>query len=373
MLEIVFYLMLLVTSTSQDNKIISIPIVTFLGRYNLKCNFGIEMGSKNLEINMDIDYLLISGNESQILAMKDSKIILNQTYLEFEGNQEKAFLCQSKITLINQNPLNMFYYLSTKYRLNDIFPLAYHYSNNAFSVIHSLYNTNEIDQLGFGFYLQRRLDEMEGFLYLGGIPNKLIEQFPYHKSCKVNSKYYQWGCVLQEIIINNITYISYEKNHFQSNIKNYVVPFRFWNFMFDNYFTKASKNANCSFSDSLGINLFLCPCHNLNLTLNIDIVLEGIILSLDQNAFMYTYLNKCILQFEVIEQYKDEWIFGTSFLNRYLTYFNYTKGEITFYQKKQFRQYIKPISNNNYTHIKSCLILNITLNVINILFIIIIS
>ena len=176
MLEIVFYLMLLVTSTSQDNKIISIPIVTFLGRYNLKCNFGIEMGSKNLEINMDIDYLLISGNESQILAMKDSKIILNQTYLEIEGNQEKAFLCQSKITLINQNPLNMFYYLSTKYRLNDIFPLAYHYSNNAFSVIHSLYNTNEIDQLGFGFYLQRRLDEMEGFLYLGGIPNKLIEK-----------------------------------------------------------------------------------------------------------------------------------------------------------------------------------------------------
>ena len=152
------------------------------------------------------------------------------------------------------------------------------------------------------------------------MPKKYIAN-RYRYNCKVTNKYNFWSCELPYIFIGDISYDNNANNLYFEN-KNYayfngaerriLAPEDFMTFLKFNYFKNEITNGTCKYY-LYGMNyVFECICIIKNTFRNISFIF---------NDYQY--------------KFTPDDLFGTPFLNKFISNFDYETKYITFYSEKQ--------------------------------------
>ena len=327
---------------SFQSKIVSEPYVHFIYSYTFRLQFSYSTYTKLVEINMANDYLWFSqvGYEltrdpslthiksiNTTIANKTSIGDLYTLNFKFGGKSIKKF----PLFILKQ-------YQSGYY---ESFPLSYKYRNESLSVIHYLYNNKYITHLGFCF--DTNVEGKRGLLHVGGVPDNLIEDNPYKASCKVLQGYSTWGCELNKVIINNkVIFTNKEYSYFQSNSDKILIPLSFYNFLFDNIFSKLDQYSDCPFEKQEDFYRFKCKCEDLPIDFNLTFQFKGVVVSFTKQEMIYDFIGGCFLRILDNKLKTNEWILGIPFITKHIVYFDYENSIISFHSKTPF-----PIVTNN--------------------------
>ena len=342
---------------SFQSKIISEPYVHFIYSYTFRLQFSYSTYRKLVEINMASDYLWFSQVGYEIT--RDPSL-----------NHIKAI----NMTLGNKTAIGDLYTLNFKFGGKSIqkfplvilkqyqsgyyesFPLSYKYRNESLSVIHYLYNNQYISNLGFCF--DTSIEGKRGLLHVGGVPDNLLEENPYKASCNVLQGYSTWGCELNKVIINNkVIYTNKEYSYFQSNSDKILIPLSFYNFLFENIFSKLDQYSDCPFEKQEDFYRFRCKCEALPIDFTLSFQFKGVVVSFTKQEMTYDFIGGCFLRILDNKLNTNEWILGIPFITKHVLYFDYENSIISFYSKTPF-----PIApNNDYTTLIKITYINISL------------
>ena len=154
-------------------------------------------------------------NQTSIIS-KDYYITLDEKYNTFKYEtsiifNERKILNNYKILVSNEGIYNR----------DAGFGLGLHFSDESYSIVHSLYKQKQISHLNFAFY--NVIKGMNGHLYIGGVPNNKHTQLQYKGTIKIDESLPTWGFTLTSIKYNDKVYEINQKCIIHSKIDNMIV------------------------------------------------------------------------------------------------------------------------------------------------------
>lgn len=314
---------------------------------------------------MAIPYLAINKNikekfpEIKELIIKDSiipsRVITSNILISNE--------LVNNYTFYNIDDMNIFHFL------RPYIPLAYSFENETFSLTHLLYNSKQIQYKKFSF------DPILSQLHIGGVPFDSING-KYSSRCKVKPQYKKWGCTMNYAYIgnyNNYTQIYNNKNryaYFISSDSKIYAPKDFFDFMENILLKEQIDNGSCILNNDTFTNFFSCKCEIFD-------KFYKIYFSFDEREYSISTTRGLIFKSplhdkkdicDLLIYYKannNDWQFGISFLNNFVTVFDYDDSSIKFYSDYPFykSEIMHLLTNTNYCYV--LFIIVISLNFFN--------
>ena len=297
------------------------------------------------------------------LDYKDSEVI-KKTKLKVDDDE--IFL-----NLIEQN----------LYIANYTFPLQYYnieknsdrsYSNLALSfakecedskkcLVNRLKDDGKIKKLEYTFekVTKEQYSDEESMIYIGGVPNNVIENKKMVK-CKVDKSEINWSCKLRGISFgvnpNELKYEDINDNiMFQVRNEDFQVPDKFISFYKEKILQDAIGRGWCRYYNSPDIYVAGYQCQNraMKIIPTIHLLIGNFYLSFPSKLFFelpqdssdekeYVFLN-------IQKNPFNEWSIGGRFINNYISRFNYEDNTISFYSDDEF------IIDSNYNEFSSAL------------------
>jgi hypothetical protein len=243
------------------------------------------------------------------------------------------YISYSSIYKIDQFPL---YYIPDIFFHNyDSISLAYSYHNESFSILHYLYTNKIIPHKSFAI----KYDEdstTSGLMYLGGIPNHIVKNYSYYSKCKVNNLSDKWACELTSIQFNGKYYNHTIYPYFQTNSIYILSSSKFIEYIENVFFGKLLDEFICEIVGTWDSKEYQCICDRIPDDLKMSFVLDGIIFTLNKDELFKKSHNMCLFLIKENFLVKDQWVFGSIFYSKYLTYFDQEAGTITFYSNNKF-------------------------------------
>ena len=295
------------------------------------------------------------------LDYKDSEVI-KKTKLKVDDDE--IFL-----NLIEQN----------LYIANYTFPLQYYnieknsdrsYSNLALSfakecedskkcLVNRLKDDGKIKKLEYTFekVTKEQYSDEESMIYIGGVPNNVIENKKMVK-CKVDKSEINWSCKLRGISFgvnpNELKYEDINDNiMFQVRNEDFQVPDKFISFYKEKILQDAIGRGWCRYYNSPDIYVAGYQCQNraMKIIPTIHLLIGNFYLSFPSKLFFelpkdssdekeYVFLN-------IQKNPFGEWSIGGRFINNYISRFNYEDNTISFYSDDEF------IIDSNYNEFSS--------------------
>ncbi len=295
------------------------------------------------------------------LDYKDSEVI-KKTKLKVDDDE--IFL-----NLIEQN----------LYIANYTFPLQYYnieknsdrsYSNLALSfakecedskkcLVNRLKDDGKIKKLEYTFekVTKEQYSDEESMIYIGGVPNNVIENKKMVK-CKVDKSEINWSCKLRGISFgvnpNELKYEDINDNiMFQVRNEDFQVPDKFISFYKEKILQDAIGRGWCRYYNSPDIYVAGYQCQNraMKIIPTIHLLIGNFYLSFPSKLFFelpkdssdekeYVFLN-------IQKNPFNEWSIGGRFINNYISRFNYEDNTISFYSDDEF------IIDSNYNEFSS--------------------
>ena len=295
------------------------------------------------------------------LDYKDSEVI-KKTKLKVDDDE--IFL-----NLIEQN----------LYIANYTFPLQYYnieknsdrsYSNLALSfakecedskkcLVNRLKDDGKIKKLEYTFekVTKEQYSDEESMIYIGGVPNNVIENKKMVK-CKVDKSEINWSCKLRGISFgvnpNELKYEDINDNiMFQVRNEDFQVPDKFISFYKEKILQDAIGRGWCRYYNSPDIYVAGYQCQNraMKIIPTIHLLIGNFYLSFPSKLFFelpkdssdekeYVFLN-------IQKNPFGEWSIGGRFINHYISRFNYEDNTISFYSDDEF------IIDSNYNEFSS--------------------
>lgn len=357
------FLYILSNNTLIISKIIPLSLTESAGTFDIFIEVGNNNQFQHLELDMSIDFMWVSiqnfKEEDVIRVAEKDKLIIGQS--EVEGNK---YISNMTFTSFDEDDINNitlynfpFYYLTRRtIRSFDSFPLSFKIQNESYSFIHYLYNKHFINHKKFG--LHYLLDKGNGTLYLGGLPENVLNKNPYKTSCKVNENYPSWGCNLTKVIVDNYTYINEGYSKFQSNQRYILAPKKFSKYLYDRILKPYITNGTCDKSFPIDNFYFDCKCNEIDFFPTVHFVFENTIFTLNISNLFDREEETCHFRIELNDDNETEWIFGIDFLSQYYSLYDYDSKLITFYNDIPFKQETERVIRNKKLPIN---IINITL------------
>lgn len=215
--------------------------------------------------------------------------------------------------------------------------------NTTHSIVHDLYQRGIISERSFSFMGKYIIENYsQGLLYFGAVPENKLPSM----TCKVEPGYNDWGCFLKTInVIIDTRVESFQVNKFTffgTKESILIVPDDFFNFISEKVLLPFLKEKKCRKLNFKEYQHIECQCRVVDSVLfyfNFENQ-ENKIINVD---LFERYGNQCVF---MVENRKDipEWTFGTSFLRKFISSFNYDERRVTLYSKKI-------INNQNETNI----------------------
>ena len=295
----------------------------------------------------------------QILTKNPSLI----TYLP--NNQMEAHL-YSDIIMIGDNKLYFHFYVPISRKEDHSLTLAYQVEKEEFSFVHILKKQKLINKLIYSIFPN---NPYEGNFYFGTpptVPNKSTEG----KCNIINDK---WACsILSGKISDNFIYNTSSNANitlFQIKEKFVYVPKGFLEFIVRSLNTFNIRNKRCEVTSNARKEYYYIYCDDPLLIGNHSIsFLIGeyeftcplsTYFSISSNSAMSNIMyhkRKCL---EMTNNTKQEcWIFGSDFILKYVSSFDYENNVITFISKDKLFP-IKRIINTNEMSLQQMLIMNV--------------
>jgi hypothetical protein len=232
------------------------------------------------------------------------------------------------------------YYIESLFLYNyDSISFAYSFQNESFSVLHQLYKNKIIPHKSFAIQLDDPFTS-SGIMYIGGIPKQLLSNYSYSSQCFVNKTINQWSCELTSIELNGEVYNNVIYPSFQTNTIRILSPKGFMDYVEKVYFRDLIKDSKCLKVERYEVDEIQCSCEDIpeNFTMHFEI--NGNIFTLNRTELFEKVRSTCT--FMIQENYLDDkqWVFGSIFFYKYLTYFNTETSSITFYSLTPFKKSI---------------------------------
>lgn len=346
-----FIIVLVIIKDVTLSKILSYTLLRSFGTYDFFLTIGGSI--KQVELDMTNQYLCVydykhldndTFNSNVTLPIYNENINFSLSYTTIEVGHE---------VVVNVFPV--FTFQNTSLMKFDSFPLAHHYFNTSHSIIHSLYNKKYIENRSFGLYFNL----LSGYLFFGGIPKEFIDEFHYSHQFKVMSKdQLSWTIDIKKVQFNGTTIKINNNVMLQSNIKYIKAPESFLYQLADTVFKDYIKTNACIFHKETLTKYFQCSCEEIINFPNFKFTLGDIEIEFKSNEMFFNNDFVCPFMIESSSIYQNQWVFGLTFLQRYVSYFDIDNDMITLYSKTEF----KIVSNDK---LKYFIGLNIFINLIS--------
>lgn len=363
-----------INSFSWNEKILALPFKLSQDKqYIIDIDLGTPAKSFNFTVDISYPFTWICFQKSKLshstsTRYKSSeKITLynhfykTSKYIEYMRIKEHLLSVRSfYINILNVGESEIPDSIGMGYELRDdkTFWLSY------------LYRNYYISGLVFGFITDRR--KKGGMMYIGGLSQKTIEEknLQFMGNVYVSKRAKKWGSKLVGININlGEKSKSFDINkfiYFITNSKSIYVD----NIYFDSIYDIINEQYICHYDMTVtDTNRLICNCKMVAVhdTLDIQFVIGSYKFSFDQyELFEIGDKNQCYFLIEGINKnqfHKGEgvWMLGTTFINKYPTFFDFKKGMISFYNRQTSKEDL--IFSWTYTVILINMILVIVISV----------
>ena len=227
------------------------------------------------------------------------------------------------------------------------FVKSYSSLSKPFSIIHSLYDTNQISSLKYAF---EPLNPNKGIFYVGGLPLSRVQT--KHKSTllpyNVTSPY--WNSIINAIHYTSITNepLSYghgtainEEVIFNVGLPYIAVPPSYFQFVYKHIFHNAIAQHKCSLTNSSSeyeLATITCTSLDIDLLTSLPKYITFVISNINfpfqmQTLFEYTTspIYKQTATFQLMQNTNNTWIFGGPFFTNYISLFDMETSTIHLY------------------------------------------
>ena len=292
----------------------------------------------------------LPNSSSFNVISKNEMIIVKDTQYIYNLIQEKVRIGKDN-NVIEVNSLLKFYNFLSSFDTDNSLTFAFDIKDKEHSLLHALFNQNEITILSFGLFQDKTGKVLD--MYLGGFPTSMISSMKVF-TCPVNLSYSSWGCTLNKVIINSNdneigVYINRDKSYFQTRRNLIFTPFAFWNEFKAKYLDDYVKNNIC---ENKYVYYFYCDNSIVDVFPKISFVFESTIITIDNKYLFRNIGNRKEFLMFPNENNLSEWEFGAGFMMGFPMEFNYETSAISFYSNNTF------ISEKEYLKAKSIVYLN---------------
>ena len=218
----------------------------------------------------------------------------------------------------------------------DSLALPYTFKDTKMSLIHQLYKNGSLSKKQFSFV---PIDQDVGYIYLGYLPKEVLDKnnFKQIASCKVDSHYNTWGCNIERVYIDTNVYESDQYAYFNTVSKYTFVPRSFMSFFSETFMREYLTKNICQYDPSS--DTYQCNCEQLTQFPKVVIILGRQSIELSKEVLFTNINSQCKLTLKT-NPMNMNWIFGTDFIEKHITTFNYDKGTIEIYSNRtQFGGY----------------------------------
>lgn len=256
---------------------------------------------------------------------------------------------------------NMYYYaIKKQYRKNrnydsySAFSLGM--SDYKLSLTHILKEQKLIDRNIFSFEFYNNTNE--GFLHFGTLPHSITSKYKYKGNIKMinnNSNNILWEFNLNYFNVNGTLYnVKVDddddnrkgNSFFRSIDNNILIPSSYYKDVLSNLIGNSIDDSSCRFHSQY--QQYTCDCDEMNIVGNIVFGIGDVEIVFEGRSLFKVYDLYCILLIKE-NTLGNEWVFGTTFMDRFLISFDYQTKEVTLYSNNTIgdKLLIDNINNNN--------------------------
>ena len=364
--DLIILLNIFCSNIIQINGQVIIPMKKNLNSYYIKIYYDKDKSkSEFVKINMALDFTFIPFShitefniysEDEIIELdnkeyKTKLILCNNLYFENNDdfNLNNYFIYSMNKSQINQEST---YQDNTKYSnlyLGQL-GLSPFFDDDNLNILNSLKQKNIINKLSFGFSFSNK-QSTEDILFIGNITKKgllnnknIITEFDLNK--KLIKKHNKWGFKLDGIVIEKTTGLSKNIKHKYFAYFNLIedrifVPDKVMEYLISRIFNVYIKNNICfvtEYNEKKFINCFkkkiskekknfpsiIFVVNNYSFKLNFD---DLFINSVNDNEIIF------IIQKNYYDIDTSIILFGSRFLKKYITEFNFEENKIIFHSE----------------------------------------
>ena len=338
---IIWMIQLIILLDCINSKGITLQYELFYGKYNFATVIkGKQDLAYSLKIDLSSPYTVVEGLEFDYKDIIEEKKLMSTYYLPIPSVKIEREFQLNHLTI----PLHIYNIKDAQYFkiLTQSLGLSPKIENEELSLVYKLKNLNYTDKLIFGF--EPYLKIINSF-YIGDKPHSFSPDYPYYSFCKIKPSYSTWGCLLRKVFFDGYSrenYYSIESYaFFQSNTNEILVPKSFMSYLKETVLQQYIDNKKCidikvgMLTDNYGyIN---CDCEVLAKLPKINFLLGDYIHSFNMSDLFEVSESSINSEFcELIiqpNQQEDIWVFGTSFLGQYYSFFDYDNHLVEFYSK----------------------------------------
>lgn len=337
----VFTLIIIIIVIKRTYEQVTMPIDIILNMLRLPISF-----EDKLEVHF---FYRINLQSSDFYVLLDENFFEKHSATFTTSENKKIIKVQEVYTKIKLKslffPLTCYLIFKEEEELEQKkgIPFGYQIRDESFSPIFQLKKAKLINKMAFGLSFR---DASHAYMHFGGLPYHLIHN-KYLAKCPINKRKPYWGCLMSKMYMTKQN--GYLNNQFNFDINEFVffqtihndilAPMSFMEKLKVNYFNQYFDNGECQYNNEYSYSTFSCKCLNNILEGNLILVLNGINFSLPIKSFFHNYYSinheeRCT--FIIKGHNKEQWEFGTIFLKRYTTLFDYENKEILFYSNTPF-------------------------------------
>lgn len=268
-------------------------------------------------------------------------ITLNQFFKEEEANSFSDQISMNEESIIIDN--FQMYYVNIKSEdfVNGL-GLGCLITNPSFSLLYLLKEKQFTDNMSFGF---SPIKFGKGEMFFGKIPNSYKMQYPYHVNWNVKN---DWECYVSHIMIGKSIYkYNYKKGgKIHTDFNGIIAPNSFMEFLLENVFKEKVQQGGCRKNFWKTKKSIVCTCSEVNSFPDIVIFIHGKGITFTKDVLFNAFIDDCDLIFEGIDEMNEEFVFGTSFLSSFISWFDYDNKTISLYSNVEIID-LKETNNNN--------------------------
>ena len=296
----------------------------------------------NAIADLESEFSYIDDNTLPLTSLTSANKINEKLTFQIDNIESKGIEVKDNASLnkntLKINDFSFIIYPSSFSKLKSI-SFGYKYRKNH-NLIYLLKKSNLIKKAQFTIEIN---NNSKGKIYYGEIPNDILNPYKYTLNIPVKSNNKNWDFELGFLFIGEISY-KYENTYyynqnkasFSGNSKGILAPEMAFDFIIDNVFNDSIKKNICRKTISEN-NEIECMCDKLkeeNLK-HITFIINDRSIIFNTKEYFDIIGNRCVFQIKFNNLKRDEWKFGISFLSKFLSTFDYEKGEIILRTKEK--------------------------------------
>ena len=288
--------------------------------------------------NFSVNFARKIDDNLQLKSMKIKKMFKKNGYLP-------SIVCKETITLDTCGAKikdYIYYTLETDREMLHLytgFGFALGSPTRKHNIAHSLKDEGYIEYDNFVVVPE---DQFHGHIYFGGLPSGVVQRRSVR--CKASKDLIGWACDINRMIFKentkNNTMVIMNYTYFNNAVKEIIFPIDAFYFFGNNtIFRKLTQEKKCSITGNGEYIFFNCDYQKLFFDKKNYFLLEfdGIFLKIFYEEIMNCWGSQCITEIKAIPG-KNKMVLGNSFLDKFVTNFDYEKRAVEFFDRKDSKR-----------------------------------